>query len=214
MIYHVLNRGNGRMRLFHKAEDYDAFERVLAEGLGRFPVALLTYCLMPNHWHLVMRPRTDESLGRLMGWVGVTHVRRHHEHYQKRGAGHLYQGRYKSFPVAEDDYFLTLCRYVEGNPVRAKLVERADQWRWCGFSRRAHRKADLPLSPWPIERPRNWTILVNRGLSAEALKTVRTCVARGRPLGPEAWVEATASRLGMAYTLRDPGRPRKALNNQ
>jgi putative transposase len=214
MIYHVLNRGNGRMRLFHKAEDYDAFERVVAEGLGRFPVALLTYCLMPNHWHLVMRPRTEESLGRLMGWVGVTHVRRHHEHYHKRGAGHLYQGRYKSFPVAADDYFLTLCRYVEANPVRAKLVERADQWRWSGFSRRAHRKADLPLSPWPIERPRNWTILVNGELSAEELKTVRTCVSRGRPLGPEAWVEATASRLGLAYTLRGPGRPRKDLINQ
>ena len=214
MIYHVLNRGNGRMRLFHNAEDYDAFERVLAEGLGRFTVDLLTYCLMPNHWHLVMRPRTDASLGRLMGWVGVTHVRRHQEHYHKRGAGHLYQGRYKSFPVAEDDYFLTLCRYVEGNPVRAKLVQRADQWRWSGFGRRARRKDDLPLSPWPIERPRNWTILVNGELSAEELKTVRMCVSRGRPLGPEAWVEATALRLGLAYTLRGPGRPRKALNSQ
>jgi len=81
MIYHVLNRGNGRLRLFHKEEDYDAFERVLGEGLKRYPVDLLTYCLMPNHWHLVVRPRTDVALGRLMGWVGVTHVRRHQEHY-------------------------------------------------------------------------------------------------------------------------------------
>ena len=137
MIYHVLNRGNGRMRLFHKEGDYDAFERVLAEGLERYSVDLLTYCLMPNHWHLVVRPRTDEALGRLMGWVGVTHVRRHHEHYHRRGAGHLYQGRYKSFPVAEDDYFLMLCRYVEANPMRAKLVERAEEWQWCGFWRRA-----------------------------------------------------------------------------
>ncbi len=120
MIYHVLNRGNGRMRLFHEERDYDAFEQVLSEGLGRYSVDMLTYCLMPNHWHLVVRPRTDEALGRLMGWVGVTHVRRHQEHYHRRGAGHLYQGRYKSFPVAEDDYFLMLCRYVEANPVRAK----------------------------------------------------------------------------------------------
>ena len=133
MIYHVLNRGNGRMRLFHKEDDYDAFERVVAEALDRYPVDLLTYCLMPNHWHLVVRPRTDLALGRLMGWIGVTHVRRHHEHYHRRGAGHLYQGRYKSFPVAEDHYFLTLCRYVESNPVRAKLVARAEHWRWGGF---------------------------------------------------------------------------------
>ena len=123
MVYHVLNRGNGRMRIFHKAGDFEAFERVLAEGLQRYSVDLLTYCLMPNHWHLVVRPKTDEALGHWMGWVGVTHVRRYHEHYHSRGGGHLYQGRFKSFPVAEDDYFLALCRYVEANALRAHLVE-------------------------------------------------------------------------------------------
>ncbi|MFO0890020.1 MAG: transposase [Isosphaeraceae bacterium] len=214
MIYHVLNRGNGRMRLFHKPEDYSAFERILAQGLGRFPVELLTYCLMPNHWHLVMRPGTDESLGRLMGWVGVTHVRRHQEHYHRRGAGHLYQGRYKSFPVAEDDYFLRLCRYVEANPVRARLVERADQWPWGGLARRCRPGGDLPMSPWPIDRPRNWTDLVNGGLSPEEMKTVRNCVSRGRPLGPDTWVAETASRLDLGFTLRGPGRPRKEAKNQ
>jgi putative transposase len=214
MIYHVLNRGNGRMRLFHKEDDYDAFERVLAEGLGRYPVDLLTYCLMPNHWHLVVRPRTDLALGRLMGWVGVTHVRRHHEHDHRRGAGHLDQGRYKSFPVAEDGYFLTLCRYVEANAVRARLVEQADQWRWCGLWRRAHGGGDLPLSPWPLERPRNWVRLVNAGLAPEELRGVRQCVARGRPLGTGPWVQATAARLGLGFTLRGPGRPRKMPKNQ
>src|SRR5208337_5531245 len=87
--------------------------------------------------------------GGLMGWVGLTHVRRHHEHYHRRGTGHLYQGRFKSFPVAEDDYFLTLWRYVQANPMRAKLVERAEQWRWCELWRRAHRSNDLVLSPGP-----------------------------------------------------------------
>ena len=82
MVYHVLNRGNGRMRLFHKPGDYEAFEQVLAEGLARYPVELFTYAIMPNHWHLVVRPATDGALGRWMGWIGVTHVRRHHEHYQ------------------------------------------------------------------------------------------------------------------------------------
>ena len=125
MIYHVLNRGNGRMRLFHKDEDFAAFERILAEGLDRYPVELLTYCLMGNHWHLVVRPGTDQALGRFMGWIGVTHVRRHHEHYHTRGGGHLYQGRFKSFPVQEERYFLTLCRYVEGNALRAGLVPSA-----------------------------------------------------------------------------------------
>src|SRR5271157_6219745 len=101
MVDHVLNRGNGLLRLFHNEADYDACERVLVEGLERYPVDLLTYCLMPNHWHVVVRPRTDVALGRLMGWMGVTHVRRHHVHDHRRGAGHLDQGRFKSLPVAE-----------------------------------------------------------------------------------------------------------------
>ena len=202
------------MRIFHKAQDYAAFEAVLAEGLERYDVELLTYCLMPNHWHLVARPRTDEALGRWMGWVGVTHVRRHHEHHHSRGGGHLYQGRFKSFPVAEDDYFLALCRYVEANALRAGLVQRAEQWQWCGLWRRTHGAADLPLTPWPLERSRNWVAWVNRGPSDEQLEGIRTCVQRGRPFGPEAWVRPTAARLGLQFTLRGPGRPRKTSNNQ
>ncbi|MGO8691540.1 MAG: transposase [Thermoguttaceae bacterium] len=214
MIYHVLNRGNGRMRIFHKPEDFAAFERVLAEGLERYAVELLTYCLMPNHWHLVTRPKTDDALGRWMRWVGVTHVRRYHEHYHSRGGGHVYQGRFKSFPVAEDDYFVALCRYVEGNALRAGLVERAEQWHWSGLWRRAHEPDELPLSPWPLTRSRNWVAWVNRGLNDEQMEGIRTCVQRERPLGPEAWVRRTAKRLGLEFTLRGPGRPRKTANNQ
>ncbi len=202
------------MRLFHKAGDYEAFEGVLAEALERYPVDLLTYCVMPNHWHLVVRPNSGLALARFMGWVGVTHVRRHHEHYHSRGGGHLYQGRFKSFPVAEDDYFLALCRYVEANPLRAGLAERAEQWQWSGLWRRMHGSGDLRLSPWPVERPRNWVALVNRDLSDEQMEGIRVCVQRGRPLGPENWVQRTASRLGLAFTLRGPGRPRKEANNQ
>ena len=210
-IYHVLNRGNARMRIFHKPGDYEAFERVLAEGLERYAVELLTYCLMPNHWHLVARLRTDEALGRWMGWLGVTHVRRYHEHYHSRGGGHLYQGRFKSFPVAEDDYFVALCRYVEANALRAGLVERAEEWQWSGLWRRTQKepKVELPLAAWPVERPRNWVARVNRGLNDEQLEAVRTCVERGRPFGSERWVRQTAARLGLEFTLRGPGRPRK-----
>ena len=199
------------MRLFHKAEDYQAFERVLAEGLERYPVELLTYCVMPNHWHLVVRPKTDEALGRWMGWVGVTHVRRHHEHYHRRGGGHLYQGRFKSFPVSSDEHFLTLCRYVEANPRRAKLVDRAEQWRWSGLWRR-RRPPDLPLTEWPVRRPADWIARVNRGLTPDVLTSLRECVQRGRPLGEPSWVQATADRLGLGFTLRGPGRPRARRN--
>jgi len=202
------------MQLFHKPDDYEAFERVLGEGMDRYPVELLTYCIMPNHWHMVVRPKTAEALGRWMGWVGVTHVRRHHEHYHRRGGGHLYQGRFKSFPVADDEYFLALCRYVEANPLRANLVEHAEQWQWSGLWRRTHRKVGLMLSPWPVARPTGWLEWVNASMPQEQLAGLRQCVQRGRPLGPPEWVHAVAARLGLGFTLRGPGRPRKKAVNQ
>lgn len=212
VIYHVLNRANGRMRLFHQPSDYEAFEQVLAQGLQRYPVELFTYCLLPNHWHLVVRPKTDQALARLMSWVGVTHVRRHHEHYRSRGGGHLYQGRFKSFPVAQDDYFFTLCRYVEANALRAKLVEQAEHWEWSGLWKRRHRGKGLCLASWPLQRPPNWLESVNAGLAEEQLAALRECVQRGRPLGAGEWVRTTAARLGLDFTLRGPGRPRRQPN--
>jgi putative transposase len=214
LVYPVLNRGNGRMRLFHKDEDFAAFVRVLAEGLERYPVDLLTYCLMGNHWHLVLRPETDRSLGQLMGWVGVTHVRRHHEHDHTRGGGHLYQGRFKSFPVQDDGHFLTLCRYVEANALRAGLVRRAEEWPWGGLHARAEGAEPLVLSDWPVDRPRAWTARVNEAMGEQALEGLRTSVNRGRPWGEQEWVQQTARRLGLEFTLRNPGRPAKQDGNQ
>ncbi len=207
LIYHVLNRGNARMRIFEDPADYQAFEQVLAEGLKRYPVELFTYCLMPNHWHLVARPGTDGALGEWMRWVGVTHVRRHHTRYRRRGGGHLYQGRFKAFPVEDGYHFLRVCRYVEANAVRAGQVRRAELWEWCGLWRRSQRRTDLPLATWPEDRPRNWLALVNESLEQRELAVLRTCLNRGRPYGAVEWVSATAARLGLGFTLRGVGRP-------
>ena len=213
-IYHVLNRGNGRMLLFHKPADYQAFERVLTEGLQRYRMQLLAYCLMPNHWHLVLCPPTDRALGRFMGWVGVTHVRRHHEHYHTRGGGHLYQGRFKSFPVQDDAHFLTLCRYVEANALRANLVECAQDWPFCSAGPRPNDDGRPPLSPWPVGRPKDWIAIVNRAIEDEQLDDLRTSVNRGRPFGEVPWVTLTTRRLGLEHTLRRPGRPTKNRSPQ
>jgi putative transposase len=210
MIQHVLNRGNGRMRLFRKPADYDAFVQLLQEAGQRVPrMRLLGYCLMPNHWHLVLWPREDGELARYMSWVSNTHVRRWRQHWHSVGQGHVYQGRYKSFLVQDDDYFLTLMRYVEANPLRAKLVKRAEHWRWSSLGVLPGRK-DVPLiAPWPVARPRLWRSLVNEPLLEPELAKVRESLKRGRPLGEEAWVRRTAERLGLAFTLRDRGRPRQ-----
>ncbi len=207
--YHVLNRGNGRMDIFHKRADFEAFLNVLAEGLERYPVDLLAYCLMENHWHLVLRPREASALADLMRWVGVTHVRRHHEHYHSRGGGHLYQGRFKSFPIQDDEHFLTVCRYVEANPLRAKKVDRAEDWPWSSLGRDPAAETVLPLAKWPVDRPRNWVSLVNRDLAKSAIESLRVSVNRGRPFGEETWVAKTAKRLKLGNTLRERGRPRK-----
>ena len=206
--YHVLNRGNGRMNLFGKDADYDAFVRLLAEGIEREPVDLLAWCLMSNHWHLVLRPRRADALGRLMGWIGVTHVRRHHAHYHTSGSGHVYQGRFKSFPVQDDGHFLTVCRYVEANPLRAGMVKAAEDWRWSSLGDRGGARS-LATADWPVDRPRTWTAIVNRSMKAADVEAVRTSIARGRPLGDADWVARTAKRLNLDFTLRPRGRPKK-----
>ncbi len=132
-VYHVLNRANARIRIFDGDADYEAFEKVLSEAVERTETRLLAYCLMPNHWHLLVWPRKDGELSRFAGWLTLTHTQRWHAYRQSIGSGHVYQGRFKSFPVQEDEHFYTVARYVERNALRAGLVRRAEQWRWAKF---------------------------------------------------------------------------------
>lgn len=212
VVYHLLNRRVMRLRMFEKAEDYAAFERVLAEGLDR-PDApkLLAYCLMPNHWHLVVRAGAATDLSTWMQWVTVTHTHRWHAHHHTAGEGPLYQGRFKSFPVQADVHFLVVCRYVEGNARRAGLVKRAEDWRWGSLWARRTGQGDLSrrFGRWAVERPRNWVAQVNRPLDGAALQAVRQSTGHGVPFGADGWKAKTAARLGLGITLRPRGRPRK-----
>jgi len=128
--YHVLNRAVARLTLFEKAGDYRAFEGVMREAHARAPLPILSFCLMPNHWHFVVRPQHDEQVTDFFRWLTHTHTMRWHAHHDTFGTGHLYQGRFKSFPIEDDDHLYTVLRYVERNPRRANLVARASQWRW------------------------------------------------------------------------------------
>ncbi len=210
-IYHALNRGNARQLIFRKPEDYAAFERVLGEGLQRYQAEILAYTLMPNHWHMILRPLQDGQMGKMLRWVTATHTQRYHAHYKTAGDGHLYQSRFKSFPVKDDEHFLTMCRYVERNPLRAKLVKQAEQWQYGSLYRWANKEDKDPslLTAWPIRRSADWIKHVNQPLSAAELATIRTCVQRGRPYGDKAWVENLADEHGLWSTMRPRGRPRK-----
>lgn len=209
VVYHVLNRGNCRMDIFGDDGDFAAFVKLLEEGRRRVGgMRLLGYCLMHNHWHLVLWPRRAADLSAFMQWVGTTHVRRWREHRQNVGQGHLYQGRFKDFPVQSDAHLLTVLRYVEANPLRAGIVPRAEAWPWSSLG--AGVGADgvaVTLAEWPVPRPPDWAQVVNAALGKPEIDRLQLCVRRGQPFGQPGWVQRTARRLGLQSTLRDPWRP-------
>jgi putative transposase len=156
LVYHALNRANARLSIFDEAGDYAAFLRVLEEAVSRHEMRLLAYCVMPNHFHLILWPRGDGDLSRFMRWLTLTHTQRRHAHRHSAGSGHLYQGRFKSFPIQDDDHFLVACRYVERNALRAGFVARAETWPWGSLARLVE-SSPAPTGPapgdWPIGRP-------------------------------------------------------------
>ena len=212
LIYHVFNRSVGRMDLFKKDADFEAFQRVILEAQRRFPVRILAYCIMSNHWHFVPWPDKDGQLTDFFRWLANTHAMRWRVSHHTVGYGHLYRGRFKSVPVQDDPHLLTLCRYVERNALSAGIVRRAENWRWSSLWTRLHGSNEMKslLSPWPVQRPRNWIELVNQPLSGRELERIKLSLERGRPFGNDEWVRRTVSRLGLEHTLRDEGRPRKA----
>lgn len=215
-VYHVLNRANGKRTIFHHDRDYLAFETILAEVQERIPMRMLAWCLMPNHWHLLLWPRTDRDLSEFMRLVTVTHTQRLHAFRKSTGMGHVYQGRYKSFVVQDDGHFLTVARYVEANALDARLAERAEAWRWSSAWRLQRGRPERApcLEPWPVNRPSDWLAYVNREPEKAELDRLRMCTRRGCPYGDEAWTATIAEELGLRSTLRPRGRPAKAPDSR
>ena len=209
LAYHALNRANQGITLFEHPGDYEAFKAVVVEACLLFPMRILTYCLMPNHWHFVLWPFEDGDLATFFHWLTLTHTRRWHAFQGADGRGHLYQGRFKSIVVEEDEHLLTVCRYVERNPVRAQLAEHAADWRWGAAWQRDHpnEPGAIPLSAWPLERPPNWLEWVDRPQTQRELDALRVCIRRSRPFGSDTWCDRTAERYGLETTLRPRGRP-------
>ena len=202
LAYHALNRGNGRATIFHKDADYRTFCDLLSVAKKKFSVSLLGFCVMPNHFHLVLQPETPSALSAMMQWWLTSHVRRYHRHY--RSSGHVWQGRFKSFPIQQDEHLLTVLRYVLLNPVRAGLVTRAEQWPWASLN-----PAYRP-DPWPLAPPDDWALRwLATPLPEEEITQLRTCVNRQAPFGTPDWIARMATVLGLQSTLRARGRPHK-----
>ena len=200
----MINRGNGRAEVFHDEADLAGFVGLMAESSVRVPMRVVAYCVMPNHFHLVLWPRGEGDLGRWMHWLLTTHVRRYRRKYGQ--SGHVWQGRFKAFPVQEDEHLVSVVRYVERNALRAGLVERAETWPWCSVC------ADTALTVAGVSfiaRGPRWVEYVNAPMTAKESDAIRRSILKGSPFGTTGWILETARVLGLESTLRAPGRPCK-----
>ena len=210
-IYHVLNRANARMTIFNKNKDFKEFEKIIEEAKEKHPIRILSYCLMPNHWHFILSPENNGDLNKFMHWLTLTHTQRWHAYNHSVGYGHLYQGRYKSFLIKKDNYFLQAVSYVERNAMRAKLVKRAEDWQWSSLWRREYGtpRQKLLLSPWPINIPEDYLDYVNRQEPEKDLESIEESIIKSKPLGDSSWVKKVVNKFGLEMTMRKPGRPKK-----
>ena len=206
-MFHVLNRGVGRMQIFDHERDYAAFRRVIEETLRVAPIRIGAYCWMPNHWHFVLWPERDGDLSGFMQRMTNMHTQRWQRAKRRVGYGHLYQGRFKSFPVETDEHLYSVVRYVERNALRAGLVPSAEDWPWGSLQLRLRGQPSPLLADWPVPQPSDWCQQVNAPQTEGELEAIRRCLRRGSPYGSTSWAEQAAERLGLQSTLRPRGRP-------
>ena len=202
----MVNRANGRMQIFDTPGDYQAFENIIERAIEKVKMRVLSYCIMPNHWHLVLWPYEDGDLSDFMQRLTIMHTQRWNDFHQT--CGHVYQGRFKSFPIQANTHYLNVCRYVEQNALRAKMVKNAEDWRWGSLWRRQNCKKWV-LQDGPVEYPAHWLKEVNIVPEEKELTILKTSLLRGRPYGEKDWMRKTAEILGLASTLRPKGRPKK-----
>jgi putative transposase len=195
------------MKLFRSRKDHEAFQQCLIDAMEKVPMRVLGYCVMPNHWHLVLWPKEDGDLAKFMMRLTIAHVRRWLIHRGEVGTGHVYQGRYKSFIVQDDAHLSTLCRYVDRNAVRAGLVNSCVDWLWSSAG-----QAGLPasrriqLTELPIPRRKEWIKWVNQPQTIAEEQSLSRCIMENRPFGTLDWTE----KIKKAYGWREPqkrGRP-------
>ena len=216
LVYHALNRGNNRGDVFGDDADRVAFLEALAQTKDRYPFRLFGYCLMTNHFHLLIRPESGQSISRILQSLTVTHTWRSHKRHHT--SGHVWQGRFKSPVIQDDAHLLVVLRYIEANPLRAKMVNDPADYRWSSYPCHGLGRDDPLLSPFPeweelgrteAERRRRWRTKVCAVQSDAELMSVRGSLRSGRPFGATDWSEQMARRLNIELVPRPRGRPRK-----
>ena len=180
VTFHVVNRGNDKRQLFFQDADYERFIRLLADGKTRTSIKVFGACIMPNHFHAVLRPEIEGALSAYLQWVTGSYACDLRLTTQTRGHGHVFQQRFWSTSIVDDRHFITVLRYVEANAVKAGLVPRAEDWKWGSLRWRSDGDAEL-LDESPVVLPDDWVTLVNLPLTAAELLEARAIAKRGRP---------------------------------
>ena len=207
-VQHVVNRGDHRETIFHKPPDFRAFLAVIAECAYRIPMRILAYCIMRNHFHLVLWPYEGKDLPAFMQRLMNMHINRYLRHYQPSSRGHIYQGRYANPLVETGSALLRVIRYVEANGSSAGIVTRAEQYKWSSASPHASDPGRPQLAEWPIARPADWRQYLNTPTPADEWKKLQRSVRRNAPYGSDEWVKTVAAAHRLESRLRPPGRPR------
>ena len=177
--YHVVNRGCERRRIFHEDEDYERFLRLLARAKEHCPVKLYGLCLIGNHVHAVLEPEEEGALSAYLKRVLGGYACYLRQRTGTMGYGHVFQSRYWSDGIEDSKHFFTVLRYVEANPVRARLVQRAEHWQWSSLSIRLRGIRGL-LDEAPYTLPDDWVELVNDPQSIDEIERLQ-CRPIGRP---------------------------------
>jgi putative transposase len=198
-VVHVLSRGNARATVFHTGSEYSDFIGLLDEARTQYGVKLYAFCVLPNHFHMVLRTDCSRELSDLMQWWLTSHVRRHHKRHGS--SGHVWQGRYKSFPIQEDSHLLTVLRYVLLNPCRAGLAAFPDEWKWSSLHFRQM------LSVWPVPLPTKFQTWLAEPLEQDMAAKVKRSIRRGTPFGDVDWQARAVQQWGLWSTVRPRGRP-------
>ena len=203
VAHHITQRGNRRQRTFFCDEDYRAYLALMSEWCKRCRVAVLAYCLMPNHVHLIAVPKSADDLRRAIGEAHRRYTRRLNS--RKRWRGCLWQGRFASYPM-DEGHLLTAVRYVEMNPVKARLVEKPGDYRWSSAAAHIKGRDDKLVKVAPlIKRVGGWRKFLAEPLTTEQVREMQRYERTGRALGSERFVKRLENKLGRRLRRRQPG---------
>ena len=212
-IYHCLNRAVGKQQIFFSDADYKSFEKILEEIVDIVDVGILAYCVMPNHFHLVLRTENDGDLSNFMKRLSVTHTQRYRVAKNTVGEGPIYQGRYKSFIVQDNEYLLTLLRYVERNPFTANLIKNPLLWRYSSLYRRhkGTEKQKQLLHKWTIDEPSDYISMLKQPIGVKELERLKKSENKGVPYGNDVYVSNIIEKYKLHSTLRKTGKPKETI---